>query len=178
MPTLETGDTAPTFVTQDIFDNTLSLDALKGQKVMLSFYRYASCPLCNLRIHELIDRWPQFEGKLCLIGVFQSPKQSMLRYVGKQDAPFALVADPAKQLYRNYGLEPRVGALLKMLLKPQQVLRAFRQGFWPGKIDASLHTVPADFLIDENGRIHTAYYGKDIGDHLPLETVLNFIREP
>jgi len=31
--------------------------------------------------------------------------------------------------------------------------------------------VPADFLIKEDGSIHTAFYGNHIGDHLPIENI-------
>jgi len=39
--------------------------------------------------------------------------------------------------------------------------------------DGNMNRIPADFLIDENGKIAIAYYGKNISDHLPLETILN-----
>jgi len=35
--------------------------------------------------------------------------------------------------------------------------------------------VPADFLINEDGTIHTAYYGNNIGDHIPIELINEFI---
>lgn len=38
--------------------------------------------------------------------------------------------------------------------------------------------LPADFLIDENGYIVEAYYGQDIGDHIPFERIENFLKEP
>jgi peroxiredoxin Q/BCP len=31
--------------------------------------------------------------------------------------------------------------------------------------------MPADFLIDQHGRIIEAYYGRDAGDRIPLEHV-------
>jgi hypothetical protein len=31
--------------------------------------------------------------------------------------------------------------------------------------------MPADFLIDESGKIVEAYYGKDAGDHISFERV-------
>lgn len=35
--------------------------------------------------------------------------------------------------------------------------------------------MPADFLINEKGYIVTAYYGKDAGDHIPLEQIESFL---
>ena len=35
-------------------------------------------------------------------------------------------------------------------------------------------TMPADLLVDENGVIQVAHYGRDEGDHLDFETVRAF----
>jgi hypothetical protein len=35
--------------------------------------------------------------------------------------------------------------------------------------------MPADFLIDEHGRIAEAYYGSDAGDRIPFERVELFL---
>jgi hypothetical protein len=35
-------------------------------------------------------------------------------------------------------------------------------------------TMPADFLINEQGIIETAFYGQDEGDHLPFGIVKDF----
>ena len=34
--------------------------------------------------------------------------------------------------------------------------------------------IPADFLIDENQIIYKAYYGKNFGDHLSIESILKW----
>lgn len=38
--------------------------------------------------------------------------------------------------------------------------------------------LPADFLIDEFGRIQEVYYGKDAGDHIPFERIEQFAKAP
>jgi hypothetical protein len=48
------------------------------------------------------------------------------------------------------------------------------KGYLPTTIQGRITTMPADFLVDEQGIIHTAYYGRDEGDHLPLARVLEF----
>ena len=40
---------------------------------------------------------------------------------------------------------------------------------------ATNNLMPADFLIDEDGRIVEAYYGGDAGDRIPLERVELFL---
>jgi hypothetical protein len=54
----------------------------------------------------------------------------------------------------------------------------FAKGFLPIRIRGNLTTMPAEFLVDETGAIHTAHYGKDPGDHLPFEQVKAFALAP
>jgi len=61
-----------------------------------------------------------------------------------------------------------------MLLRMPALLRAMFKGYVPTTIKGSMTTMPADFLIDREGIIQVAYYGKDEGDHLPFDTVKSF----
>jgi peroxiredoxin len=168
MNRLQAGDRAPELVTRDFLGAPVDLQSLRGCKVMLSFYRYASCPLCNLRMRDLIrghDAWAA-QG-LRMIAVFQSPASSIATYVRRQDAPFPIVADPAMELYRRYHVEQRWTAMFtpSVLLN---AARAMKVGMLPGRVEGPVHRVPADFLIREDGVIDVAYYGTDVGDHVPL----------
>jgi len=44
------------------------------------------------------------------------------------------------------------------------------------KQDGHMNRITADFLIDENGKIVTSYYGKFVGNHLPIESIKEFIK--
>ena len=61
------GDTAPAFETTSIDGRPIRLDDFRGQKLLLAFFRYASCPLCNLRISELIRHHTELLGKACIL---------------------------------------------------------------------------------------------------------------
>lgn len=177
MARLTAGSPAPLFDTADFLDAPVSLKSLRGRRIMLSFYRYASCPLCNLRMHELIRNYPRLQPDIELVAVFQSPADSIRQYVGRQDAPFPVVADPERQLYARYGLESSWGGFFGSFLRsPLQPVKAMANGYLPGKVEGPMNALPADFLIDEKGVVQLAYYGRDIGDHLPLEQVLAFAR--
>lgn len=47
----------------------------------------------------------------------------------------------------------------------------------PGHVEGGIHRIPADFIINPHGVIAKAYYGDDIGDHLPLERVERYLQE-
>jgi thioredoxin-dependent peroxiredoxin len=167
------GDSAIDFTIKDLAGNDVKLSDYKGQKIMLSFYRYASCPLCNLRVHNLIEHYSKWkENGVVMLGVFQSPPETMKEYLGKQDVPFTLMGDPQHILYGMYGVEAKWSSFFKAFItRGIDTVKAMCKGYMPGKMDGNKHQVPADFLINEDFTIKTAYYGKDIGDHLPIKEI-------
>ncbi|MHA1953373.1 MAG: redoxin domain-containing protein [Candidatus Heimdallarchaeaceae archaeon] len=171
---LKAGEKAKDFSLMDISGNIISLSNYSKKKLMLSFYRYASCPLCNLRVQQLIQISKELETKgLILLAFFQSPKESIERYVGKQEPPFPIIPDPERKIYKKYGINHswigylRGGVSLTML-------KALWKGFMVGKMEGKKNLLPADFLI-ENLIVKKAYYGKTISDHLPIDEIRAFI---
>ena len=72
---LKQGQSAPAFAAQDVFGNTIDLKDYAGHKLMISFYRFSSCPFCNLRVQQILTRFDAFEerglisqGRLCEVG--------------------------------------------------------------------------------------------------------------
>jgi thioredoxin-dependent peroxiredoxin len=170
---LKPGQQAPDLDTTDISGNPVSLQALRGKTVLLSFYRYASCPFCNLRVHTLAERYPQWQAAgLEILAIFQSPTDSIAKYVGKQKSPFPIISDPDHIFYRAFGTESSVAGFLKVAVsRPGDLLKASKLGYNPGKMEGTKTQLPADFLIGPNGQVLASYYGQDIGDHLPIETI-------
>jgi peroxiredoxin len=145
------------------------LDSLNGKRFMLSFLRFASCPFCNLRVHELATRFNEFGEGFVIVAIFDSSLENLQKHAEKHQAPFPILADEKNIFYQAYGIEHSVAGMFKgMLTRMPSLLRAmFVNGYVPWVIKGSMTTMPADFLVDENGVIKTAYYGKDEGDHLP-----------
>ncbi|PIN95017.1 alkyl hydroperoxide reductase [Candidatus Pacearchaeota archaeon CG10_big_fil_rev_8_21_14_0_10_30_48] len=176
MAKLLKGQLANEFEAEDIEGKAISLKKYRGRKVMVSFFRYVACPLCNLRMHELITHYKKLHKKgLHIIALFQSPKEKILKYVGKQKLPFPIVPDPEKEIYKLYGVEESLFKSLKTIGKIEKFKEAKNLGFKGGESDGSKITVPADFLIDEKGIIKKVYYGRDISDHLPIEEIEEFL---
>ena len=169
---LKPGDRAGDFDTQDLEGRRITLKDYAGSRLLLSFHRYASCPLCNLRVHQLIRNQDRFNDQgLQVLAVFQSPPESIIKYVGRQKAPFPLVADPQHVMYRAYGVETSWGGFVKGGLRVVSLTRALGLGFRPGHMEGRIALVPADFLIGPDLTINHAYYGRDIGDHLSLPAI-------
>lgn len=175
---LKPGDKAPDFTAQVWNGPDLKLSDLRGQKVWLAFFRYAACPLCNLRVRDIIRRHDELTSNgVKVVAVFQSPKESFDEYVGKQNPPFPLVSDPKELLYKKYGLEAKLGAFLS----PKNLgylPEAAKAGFVGMKADGTKTRIPADFLIGPDGTVQDVFYGEIIADHIPFERVEKWMTRP
>ena len=170
---------APTFTIKDVYGTTIDLDKLKGKKVMLTLYRNVGCAICNLRFHELQEEGAYFESRnLVLLAVYESTAENMLQYLDDQKVYPKMIPDPELTLYRLYGLEKSMGKMMKALFNGGLQKKKEGKNLFHKKIkrDGSKTRISADFLIDENGVIKEAYYGKYLGDHLPIETIKQFIQ--
>jgi len=166
---------APNFEVNDIHGQRLCLSDLRGKRVMLSFFRDAACPFCNLRVYELSNEHAALNANgLEVVTFFRSSDTEVQRFVAWRPRPFRLVADPQMAVYGPYGIERSMlgmlGAMLRRLPRLMQGLRLGHSRLPAG--DPLL--MPADFLIDERGFIRRAYYGQDLGDHLPMTEVHAF----
>jgi peroxiredoxin Q/BCP len=153
-------------------------ESVKGKPYMLSFFRFASCPFCNMRVHELVKRFDEFGDDFTIIAVFDSPLDNLIRTAEGHKAPFPILADEKNKYYRDYGIEHSVSGMLKgMFFRVPTLLKGLFKGYVPTTIKGSMTTMPADFLIDREGVIQVAYYGEDEGDHLPFDKVKEFSLE-
>lgn len=152
------------------------LDQFQGKRFMLSFFRFAACPFCNLRIHELVSHYDELGNNFGIVAIFDSPLVNLQRYAERHHAPLPILADEHNSYYREYGIERSLAGTLKgpALHMPSVLYATVVKGYWPTHFGGKLTTMPADFLIDEGRVIRTAYYGKDEGDHLSFKQVKAF----
>ena len=171
---IENGQLAPTFKAETFRGEPIDLEQYKGKKVWLGFYRWAACPLCNLRVSEIIERHAEFEkADIQLLAVLQSPPEAIEKYVAKQNPPFPLIPDPNLELYSTYGVHPNIWGLFypSVIIRTVQSIAA---GFFSLAGEGPKAMVPADFLLDPEGLVYQAYYGRSVVDHIPFEDVLKF----
>ena len=168
------GDTAPNIILPSIEGIMIDTGEIKTA-YLLSFYRFASCPFCNIRLHQLIKRYKELDPNFIMIAVFDSPLENLTKHASGHKAPFPILADNSRKYYDRYGLTKSVTGMIKgMIFRFPTLVKAMLKGYFPFPIKGSLIGMPADFLIDENGTIQLAYYGKDEGDHVLFEKVLTF----
>ena len=168
---LKVGAAAPAFSVVDIEGRPRSLADYRGRRLLLSFYRYAACPYCNLRVHQLRARAEAWAAQgLHTLAFFQSPPERVSRIVAKGAAPFPLVADPDRRIYARYGIESSTLGFIAGFVHPKALV-ALGRGFMPGKMEGDKRLLPADFLIGPELTIDDAYYASNISQHIPLERI-------
>jgi len=174
MPSLHPGDQIA----------ALHLNAIDGQSVHvpharmlthLQFRRFAGCPMCNLHIHSFVRRHAELQqAGIQEVAVFHSSTSDLLAQHAQ--APFGLIADPHKALYRQFGVESGWRSVLDPRSWWSAVRGLLKHGVGlPGKGESMLG-LPADFLIDPDGRVLAAHYGRHADDQWSLDELLSMVK--
>jgi len=175
MRKLNKTDTAPNFTAKDYLGNVVNLKDYGGDKVLLSFFRGATCPFCNLRLSLLIKEYPEFERRgIKVVAIFAGSMEEISAYGGQQNAPFSIIADPTLELYKKYGIEESSIGMIKAMMNPIKMIKIMFSGFFNMKSIKDPPIIPADFLINKDKSIYKAYYGKDFGDHIRIQEILDW----
>lgn len=171
---LTTPSSAPKLAMTDIYSQPVAIGD-NQRRTLLCFFRDAACPFCNFRIYELTRHHDDLARLgLDIVAVFSSSQDAVKRFVARQPRPFKVIADPSSKLHNLYGIERSFWRKLKgILTRVPTLLQGMRIVGLAGLNTSNL--MPADFLIDEQGRIIEAYYGDDAGDHIPFERIELFI---
>lgn len=158
----------------------LNIESIQGQAVQipsnsnlthLQFRRFAGCPMCNPHIQAFIrNHQTLVDHGIQEVAVFHSTKSDMLLH--HSDAPFPLIADPDKSLYKKFGVEASVAALLHPKAWMAGMKGLFVRGAGLPALGESITGLPADFLIDASGKVLAVKYGTHAYDHWELEEVI------
>ncbi|DAC50598.1 MAG: hypothetical protein CMA49_06985 [Euryarchaeota archaeon] len=176
MAQLSSGDEAPQFTLPAIDGSTFNMADMKGKRVILTFFRFSTCPLCNMRIRRIIQRWNEFSKDAVMVAVFDAKVGELQKRMKKHDAPFVVVADETYEQFNKNGVKKSFFKFMWGALRsPLTLLQATLRGYVPLTLSISkLSTIPVDILIDEEGKVVEAHYCKDTADHLPLERMIAF----
>lgn len=170
------GDTIGELGLPNIDGSEFNVETVSGRRFLLSFYRFAACPFCNLRLHELASRYDTLPENFEMIAIFDSPLDNLQRFTGDHHAPFPILADEKNEYYEKFGVQHSVAGVLKGMITrmPTMLYAMFAKGYIPWAIKGSMTTMPLDILVDEHGIVHSVYYGKDEGDHMPFSQIREF----
>ena len=81
------------------------------QLIHLQFRRFAGCPVCNLHLQSIVRRHAEIAAAgIREVVVFHSQAEELRRHAA--ELPFAVIADPGKHLYIEFGVESSIRAVL------------------------------------------------------------------
>lgn len=151
------------------------------QLVHLQFRRFAGCPVCSLHLRSFSRRHQELVGaSVREVAVFHSSAKELCAHAG--GLPFAVIPDPDKRLYVDFGVESAPRALLDprawwpivraVLFSVVAILR--RRGRPPALVPSGgRFGLPADFLIAQDGRVLACKYGEYVDDQWSVDDVLH-----
>src|ERR1700675_739157 len=164
---LHEGQKAPSLTGETTDGKLITLTDLRSRTVLLKFYRFAACPICNLHLREYVRRAGELSAAgITMVAVFHSPGRR-LTSLRKLGLPFPAIADPEKRLFKAFGVEASWRGMFTQRVA-RDYARAMLAGFLSGPFghEGGIKGHPADFLIDEQGVIRLAHYGLDYADTL------------
>ncbi|MFT5819294.1 MAG: peroxiredoxin Q/BCP [Crocinitomix sp.] len=174
---LKQGQKVPNFEIFDIHGSKINLHQLTNEKVILTFFRYAECALCNLRISEIMNESERLkELDIKLIAVFQSSKESLIESIYNRHAfEFTIISDPKLELYDLFGVKASWIKLIRTTTWKgiKSMIKASTKGYkLGGKVEGKFHQIPADFVINREKNMEITHYGNNIVDHLSIEKII------
>ena len=174
---LKQGQKSPNFEISDIHGAKINLHKLSNHKVLLTFFRYAECALCNLRISEIKNESERLkELDIKLIAVFQSSKESLIKAIyDRHSFDFTIISDSELKLYKLYSVKPSWIRLMKTTTWKgiKSMMKASSKGFkLGGKVEGKFNQIPADFLLNKDKYIEIAHYGDNLIDHISINKII------
>jgi thioredoxin-dependent peroxiredoxin len=175
---MEIGQAMPQIKLPAIDGTQFDSNSLKGKKYLLTFFRFATCPFCNMRMSQLVQNKPELGEDFEIVAIFESEIEHLKKHANKHFAKFPILADHERKYYEIFGVKKSVIGMLKgMVFRLPIAIIAMFKGYLPHEVSSRYLTMPLSLLVDKQGVIQAIYHGKDEGDHMPLEQVVKFSKE-
>ena len=148
--------------------------------VHLQFRRFAGCPICNVHLQSIVRRHDEITAAGIREAVFfHSPADELREYTA--DLPFAVIADPDKTFYREFGVESSPRAVLDphawaAILRGSMMTLLGRYRAPAIRQEGGHLGLPADFLVEPGGRIVAAKHGAHAYDQWSVDELLAHAR--
>ncbi len=142
---LQPGDEAPPFALQDDTGSEVSLESLRGRKVIVYFYPAAMTPGCTKQACDFSDSLEQLQGQgYEVVGISPDQPEKLARFRERDNLTITLLSDPDKAVMTSYG--------------------AFGEKKLYGKVVEGV--IRSTFVVDEEGTIEHAMYNVKATGHV------------
>jgi len=170
---LKTGDLFPTKTFRAVSGKELNVPN-SGLLTHLQFRRFVGCPICNTHIGQMIKRAEEIKSAGIHEVIFFHSREVEMQSL-QQGVPFDLVADAEKLYYKEFGVESSLAFFLN-----REAIAAAIRGILRGKLSLKMTGgplgLPADFLIEPNGLVRAAKYGRHAYDQWSVDELLELAK--
>jgi peroxiredoxin len=102
---LETGKAAPDFNLQSLGGNWVNLSALRGNKVLMIFYRGHWCPFCVGHLQDIQTMLPELEKRgYQVLAISPDDAADMQKMADRMDRPYQFLSDTDLKVTDLYGI--------------------------------------------------------------------------
>ncbi|WP_030510904.1 thioredoxin-dependent thiol peroxidase [Microbispora rosea] len=145
MSKLQPGDAAPDFTLINADDNEVSLESLRGKRVILYFYPAAMTPGCTKQACDFRDNLGALTAQGFVVLGVSKDKPAKLRQFRERDAlTFPLLSDTGLDVHKAYG--------------------AYGEKTNYGK--TIMGVIRSTFVIDPDGKVEKALYNVKATGHV------------
>ncbi|MGJ8744838.1 peroxiredoxin-like family protein [Polaribacter sp.] len=163
---LNIGDKAPNFTLNNTLNKPVSLyTELEKGPVVLTWYRGGWCPYCNITLHYLQEKLPEFEqAGATLLAVTPELPDNSLSTSEKNNLKFDVLSDVGNTIGKKYGV---------VFTLTDEVAAIYEAGFGLSEKNGdNSNELPlaATYVVDTNGIIQYAFLNADYRERAePLE---------
>lgn len=171
---LSVGDTCPDFKLNNAHGVSISLsEQLKNGTQIISFYRGAWCPYCNLEIKALKESLGAFQNLGAdLIAISPQLPDKSFSQTNELNLEFEVLSDLSNQVAKQFGL----------VFTLEQDIRPIYDAF---EIDIAGHNgddkfelpIPATYIVDSNRIIRYAFVNADYTQRLEPATIIEELQK-
>jgi peroxiredoxin len=165
---------APDFTLPDALGNAVTLSHLLGQgPVVITFYRGAWCPYCNLQLRAYKQALPQLRALgASLVAISPQTPDHSLSTGEKLELTFAVLSDVGNQVAREYGL---VFSIDEAVRSAHQRVGANLPAF--NGDDSWELPMAGTFLVDQSGMVRLAFVDPDFTRRLDPSVIIARLNE-
>jgi len=174
-PGLPVGAEAPGFTLPNAFGESVRLaDLLADGPVVLTFYRGAWCPYCNLQLRTLQQALPRIEAQGArLVAVTPQLPDKSREQVEQDGYPFEILSDLNDDVMQAYALYFEVPPDLSAVYREALGLDLTEYN-GPGR---NVLPVPATYVIDRSGVIRAAFADVDYRQRMEPAAIVSALKE-
>ena len=172
--TLNEGDEIPQINLPNAVGKTINVNSmLKEGPVVISFYRGAWCPYCNLELKALQQALPEIKSlDAQLIAISPNTPDNSISSIEKHELEFEVLTDTGNKIAKEFRL---VFSLAEEL---HPVFQQFKFDIPKHNGDKSWELpIPATYIVNTDGKIVHSFVNADYTQRMEPADIINKLKE-